>query len=160
MRQIRAHGQQKKHHHPILGLNGRLDTMQAAVVLCKLPLFEREIELRQEVAHKYTEGLRASPLVEAGIQLPELEEGNTSVWAQYTMLSPDRDALKERLTEALVPSVSYYSVPLHLQPVFEYLGHKNGDFPVTEKVANQCISLPMNPYLKEEEVNTVVAVFS
>lgn len=159
MRQIRVHGQKQKHHHPILGVNGRLDTIQAAVVLSKLPLFDDEIEKRQKVAEAYGEAISKSEAVADGLQLPEVSEGNTSVWAQYTMLSPDRDALREKLSAAGIPSVSYYAVPLHLQPVFEYLGHKEGDFPVSERVASQGISLPMNPYLSEEEVAQVVACF-
>ncbi len=159
MRQIRVHGQEKKHHHPVLGINGRLDTIQAAVVLCKLPLFDDEIAKRQHVAESYGKSLSQSAAVADGLQLPAVAEGNTSVWAQYTMLSPDRDALKEKLTAAGIPSVSYYAVPLHLQPVFAYLGHEAGDFPVSERVANEGISLPMNPYLKEEEIQQVVDAF-
>lgn len=159
MRQIRVHGQKKKHHHPVLGLNGRLDTIQAAVVLSKLSLFDDEIEKRQKVAETYGAAISQSAAVANGLQLPELGEGNTSVWAQYTMLSPDRDALREKLSAAGIPSVSYYAVPLHLQPVFEYLRHKEGDFPVAERVASEGISLPMNPYLSEAEVAEVVGCF-
>ena len=159
MRQVRVHGQAKKHHHPILGLNGRLDTIQAAIILAKLPIFDKEIELRQSVAERYSQALQNSPLVEQGLQLPQLGAGNTSVWAQYTMLSPNRDELAAQLKTANIPSVSYYAVPLHLQPVFTYLGHKTGDFPVAEQVANQGISLPMNPYLSDQEVDQVVNCF-
>jgi UDP-2-acetamido-2-deoxy-ribo-hexuluronate aminotransferase len=150
MRQIRVHGQAKKHHHPVLGINGRLDSIQAAIVLAKLALFDDEIIKRQEVAQAYNAGLSGS-----GLRLPELGEGNTSVYAQYTILSGDRDALQKSLTAAGVPSVSYYAVPLHLQPVFASLGYKSGDFPVTERVASQGLSLPMNPYLKQKEVDEV-----
>jgi len=159
MRQIRVHGQEKKHHHPVLGINGRLDTIQAAVVLCKLPLFDDEIVKRQHVAESYRKSLSQSSAVVNGLQLPVVLEGNTSVWAQYTMLSPDRDALREKLTAANIPSVSYYAVPLHLQPVFAYLGHEVGDFPVSERVANEGISLPMNPYLTDAEIQEVVTAF-
>lgn len=159
MRQIRVHGQKEKHHHPVLGVNGRFDTIQAAVLLAKLPLFEGEIQRRQHVATSYGESIMKSPLVEAGLQLPEVSAGNTSVWAQYTMLSPERDALAARLTEAKIPSVSYYAVPLHLQPVFASLGHAKGDFPVAERVADEGISLPMNPYLSDEEIAQVAACF-
>lgn len=159
MRQVRVHGQAKKHHHPILGINGRLDSIQAAVLLSKLPLFDEEIEKRQKVAQSYGEALVSSKLVSEGLILPKVAEGNTSVWAQYTMLSPNRDALREMLNAADIPSVSYYAVPLHLQPVFKYLGHAEGDFPVAERVANQGISLPMNPYLSEREIDQVVGVF-
>lgn len=159
MRQIRVHGQKEKHHHPVLGVNGRFDTIQAAVLLAKLPLFDGEIQRRQHVASAYDESIMNSPLVEAGLQLPKVSAGNTSVWAQYTMLSPARDTLSARLSAANIPSVSYYAVPLHLQPVFASLGHSKGDFPVTERVAGEGISLPMNPYLTDAEIAQVVACF-
>lgn len=155
MRQIRAHGQAKKHHHPILGLNGRLDTFQAAIVLCKLDRFDREIEQRQEVAGRYAESLEGCP----DMELPVVREGNTSVYAQYTIISPERDALTERLKEAGIPAVSYYAVPLHLQPVFASLNHRSGDFPVTEKVSSQCLSLPMSPGLTVEEQQRIRNAF-
>ena len=160
MRHIRVHGQAKKHFHPLLGINGRLDSIQAAVVLAKLPLFDDEIAKRQYVAEAYGTALsNCQAVVAGGLQLPKVSNGNTSVWAQYTMLSPDRDALREKLTVADIPSVSYYAVPLHLQPVFEFLGYKVGDFPVAERVANEGISLPMNPYLNEIEIQQVVDSF-
>ncbi|MDA7869550.1 DegT/DnrJ/EryC1/StrS family aminotransferase [Akkermansiaceae bacterium] len=160
MRQIRMHGQSKKHHHPVLGINGRLDSIQAAVVLAKLPIFDDEIGKRQHVAEAYGSSLSGSSTVAAGLQLPSVSDGNKSVWAQYTMLSPDRDALREKLIAAEIPSVSYYAVPLHLQPVFSFLGHSPGDFPISERVANEGISLPMNPYLTDEEIHQVVRVLS
>jgi UDP-2-acetamido-2-deoxy-ribo-hexuluronate aminotransferase len=160
MRQIRVHGQSKKHHHPVLGLNGRLDTIQAAILIPKLAIFNDEITKRQHVAGSYSKAIANSPFVEDGLQLPTVAEGHTSVWAQYTVLSPDRDTLREKLKAAGIPSVSYYAVPLHLQPVFEDLGHKKGDFPIAEKVASEGISLPMNPYLSEEEIQQVVTCFS
>jgi UDP-2-acetamido-2-deoxy-ribo-hexuluronate aminotransferase len=159
MRQIRVHGQQKKHHHPILGINGRLDTIQAAVLLTKLPIFDDEIEKRQKVAEAYSEAISNSALVGKGLQLPVVTAGNTSVWAQYTMLSPSRDALRAKLNDAGIPNVSYYAVPLHLQPVFSDLNHKSGDFPVSERVANEGISLPMNPYLSTSEIGKVIKSF-
>ncbi|MFT4176290.1 MAG: DegT/DnrJ/EryC1/StrS family aminotransferase [Luteolibacter sp.] len=157
MSQIRVHGQEKKHHHPILGLNGRLDTLQAAIILAKLDIFDSEIVKRQQVAARYSESLKNSSL---NVTVPRVANGNTSVWAQYTILSPERDAFAQRLKDKGIPSVSYYSVPLHLQPVFAHLGHKPGDFPVAEKVAEQGISLPMNPYLKEEEIELVCSALS
>ncbi len=159
IRHIRVHGQSAKHHHPVLGVNGRMDTIQAAIILSKLTLFDDEIAKRQEVADAYSDAISQSKLVKEGLQLPQLGEGNTSVWAQYTMLSPNRDSLAAKLKEHDIPSVSYYAVPLHLQPVFADLGYKSGDFPVTERVANEGISLPMNPYLSEQEVRQVVGCF-
>ena len=156
MRQIRVHGQAKKHHHPILGINGRFDSIQAAVVLAKLQIFDEEIQRRQQVAARYAEALADSQ----SIQAPKIGQGNTSVYAQYTVLSENRDELQARLTKAEIPSVAYYAVPLHLQPVFADLGHAAGDFPVTEKVSEQCLSLPMSPYLSDEEIDQVVSALA
>ncbi len=152
LRWIRLHGQERKHYHPIIGINGRLDTLQAAIVLAKLDLFEEEIAMRQAVAAGYQERLEG-----AALRLPFVAEGNTSVYAQYTVLSPARDALQAKLGARGVPSVPYYSVPLHLQPAFSDLNHRKGDFPVTEQVADTGISLPMSPYVTEEDLNTIAS---
>ncbi|MDB4513361.1 DegT/DnrJ/EryC1/StrS family aminotransferase [Akkermansiaceae bacterium] len=150
MRRIRVHGQAKKHYHPVIGINGRLDTIQAAILLEKIEIFDGEIEKRQRVAEGYKAGIKC-----ATIKLPGVGEGGTSVYAQYTILSSKRDLFSERLRMAGIPSVSYYAVPLHLQPVFRYLGYKQGDFPATERIASQCLSLPMNPYLEPREIDQV-----
>jgi len=157
LRQIRVHGQSEKHHHPILGLNGRFDTIQAAILLEKIAIFDDEIQRRNQVAAAYTAALDASSLQ---VQAPRVAEGNTSVWAQYTILAEDPATLQARLQQQGIPSVSYYAVPLHLQPVFAPLGHQRGDFPVTERVASQCLSLPMNPYLTEAEIAQVTSALS
>ncbi len=150
MRHIRVHGQTERHHHPFLGINGRLDTMQAAILLEKIEIFDDEIQKRQEVAKAYGEGIR-----NPSVTLPMVGQGNTSVYAQYTILSPDRDKLSDSLKQAGIPSVSYYAVPLHLQPVFADLGYERGQFPVTEDVASRGLSLPMNPYLTAGEIRSV-----
>jgi UDP-2-acetamido-2-deoxy-ribo-hexuluronate aminotransferase len=153
MRHIRVHGQTERHHHPILGINGRLDTLQAAILLEKLEIFDDEILRRQEVAQAYGDGIKNS-----SVTLPMVGPSNTSVFAQYTILSSNRDVLAASLKKAGIPSVSYYAVPLHLQPVFADLGYKKGQFPITEDVASRGLSLPMNPYLSEEEVAAVCDV--
>jgi UDP-2-acetamido-2-deoxy-ribo-hexuluronate aminotransferase len=152
MRWIRLHGQERKHYHPIVGMNGRLDTLQAAIVLAKMDLFEEEIALRQSVGAGY-----AVRLAGADLTLPHIAAENTSVFAQYTVLSEDRDALQAKLANAEVPSVPYYSVPLHLQPAFSDLNYKSGDFPVTEKIASTGISLPMSPYVSAADQDAVAA---
>jgi UDP-2-acetamido-2-deoxy-ribo-hexuluronate aminotransferase len=157
MRQIRVHGQERKHHHPILGINGRMDTLQAAIMIPKLKIFDDEINKRQQVAARYSNAIQSNP---SGIVTPFVAEENSSVWAQYTILSESRDKLNQALADADIPSVSYYSTPLHLQPVFKNLGYVKGDFPVTERVANQCLSLPMNPYLSEIDIDTVCNAFA
>ena len=109
---------------------------------------------RQAIGARYNKMLvEAGP---QGIQLPHIAEGSTSVHAIYTILTPQRDILQIRLKEAGIPSVAYYAVPLHLQPVFGHLGYNPGDFPVSEQVANQCLSLPMSAYLDKEDQQAIV----
>lgn len=146
MRRIRVHGQKVKHQHPLVGINGRLDTLQATILLEKLDLFPEECRLRWEVGQRYNELLADIP----GIKAPTIEKGNDSVYAQYTILSVNREALSAALKTKGIPSVAYYAVPLHLQGAFEALGHREGDFPVAEQIASQCLSLPMHPYLNIE----------
>ncbi|MBT3667989.1 MAG: aminotransferase DegT, partial [Opitutae bacterium] len=152
-RWIRVHGQERKHHHPILGLNGRMDTLQAAILLAILEVFPDEVTKRQKIGNRYnTELSQASEL-----ETPTIAPENTSVFAQYTILSEQRESIQNSLKEKGIPSVSYYSVPLHLQPVFKDLGYKPGDFPVSEKVANQSLSFPMSPYLNPEDQKNVIS---
>lgn len=151
-RWIRVHGQERKHHHPILGLNGRMDTLQAAILLAIFDVFPEEVTKRQEIGNRYSSVLSEA----SGLQTPTIAVENTSVYAQYTILSEQRESIQSSLKDKDIPSVSYYSVPLHLQPVFAHLGHKIGDFPVSENVANQCLSLPMSPYLTQEDQAKVI----
>ena len=151
-RWIHVHGQKRKHHHPILGVNGRFDTIQAAILLEILEVFLDEVANRQNLGQTYSESLSHLE----GLTTPRIGEHNTSVYAQYTILSEQREEIQQSLKEKDIPSVSYYSVPLHLQPVFNHLGHRKGDFPVTEKVANQCLSLPMSPYLSVDDQTKVI----
>ena len=151
-RWIRVHGQQQKHHHPILGINGRMDTLQAAILLEIFELFPEEVEKRNQIGEYYSSQLNKIDY----LQIPVIGEGNTSVYAQYTILGKERKRIQMALESADIPSVSYYSVPLHLQPVFKELEQNVGDFPVTEKVANRCLSLPMSPYLTNEEQEKVI----
>ena len=155
-RWIRVHGQERKHHHPILGINGRVDTIQAAILLEILEVFPNEVQKREQLGQTYSEGLVHLD----GLETPRIGEHNTSVYAQYTILAEQREEIQQSLKDKDIPSVSYYSVPLHLQPVFENLGHKEGDFPVAEKVANQCLSLPMSPYLTQEDQAKVIDAIS
>jgi UDP-2-acetamido-2-deoxy-ribo-hexuluronate aminotransferase len=151
-RWVRVHGQERKHHHPILGLNGRMDTLQAAILLEILEVFPEEVAKRQKIGERYSSSLCNL----SGLDIPIIGDNNASVFAQYTILSEHRDDIKNKLQENDVPAVSYYSVPLHLQPVFKNLGHKEADFPVAEKVANQCLSLPMSPYITQEDQAKVI----
>ena len=151
LRWIRVHGQERKHHHPILGLNGRMDTIQAAILLEILEVFPVEVKNRENLGQTYTESLFHLD----ALKTPNIGEHNTSVYAQYTISQATRrDSAISK--EIAIPSVSYYSVPLHLQPVFGNLRHKVGDFSVAEKVASQCLSLPMSPYLTHGDQRKVI----
>ena len=151
LRQIRIHGQKVKHQHPLVGINGRFDTIQAAILLEKFALFPEECDLRARVGRRYDDLLSDI----SGIQVPVIAPGNTSVYAQYTILSQNRDTLAESLKAKGIPSVAYYTAPLHLQGAFAGLGHKPGDFPVTEQISARCLSLPMSPYLTPEDQQQV-----
>ncbi|MDW8458479.1 MAG: DegT/DnrJ/EryC1/StrS family aminotransferase [Verrucomicrobiota bacterium] len=153
MRQIRVHGQKVKHQHPVVGLNGRMDTLQAAIVLEKLSVFDKECVLRREVARRYDEMLKDA----SGIVTPIIRPENTSVYAQYTIRLDNPDLISTRLQSQGIPTVSYYKTPLHLQGAFSNLGYRPGDFPVAERIASTCLSLPMSPYLTAEEQRRVVS---
>ncbi len=151
MRAIRNHGGLKRHHHTLVGMNGRFDTLQAAVLLAKLPHFEDEVAARGRIGARYTDGLREH----AGV--PGVMPGNTHVYAQYTIQVADRDALGARLTAKGIPTAVYYPKCLHEQPVFASCGNQPGDFPVAEQAAREVISLPMHPFLSEADQDMIVA---
>jgi UDP-2-acetamido-2-deoxy-ribo-hexuluronate aminotransferase len=151
MRAIHTHGGLRRHEHPLLGMNGRFDTLQAAVLLAKLPHFDWEVAERARIGARYTKLLR-------GIcETPAVAPGNTHVYAQYTIRVPDRDAVAARLKDAGIPSAVYYPKCLHEQPVFAPLGYRLGDFPVAEKAAREVLSLPMHPFLSERDQDRIVA---
>lgn len=151
MKSLRLHGQTKRYHHKYIGMGGRLDTIQAAVLNVKLNHYKKDLALRQTVASKYTEALSAKPF----ITIPTVYDDCTSAWAQYSIRIKNRDALQEKLKLAGIPTAIHYPLPLHLQEAFEYLGYKIGDFPTSEAVANEIMSLPMNPYLSDEEIQYI-----
>lgn len=151
LRSIRVHGQgDHKYDNVRLGINGRLDTLQAAVVLAKLEVFDQEVTARQQVAQRYHEGLHQV------VATPSVAPGCTSVWAQYSVLSDQRAALQEKLKTAGIPSAVYYPLPLHLQGAFRHLGYQPGDFPVSEHAAQQIFSLPMHPYLDQADQDRII----
>ena len=151
MRAIRTHGGLKRHHHPYVGTNGRLDTLQAAVLLAKLPHFETEVAARRRIGRRYSERLCDVCVT------PAITPGNTHVYAQYTVRAPDREALAAALKTQGVPSAVYYPKCLHEQPVFASLGYKWGDFPAAEKASREVLSLPMHPFLGDEDQDRIVA---
>ncbi len=150
---IRVHGKgTEKYDNVRIGLNGRLDTLQAAILLPKLRAFPEEITNRQRAADMYTERLASAG---DSLILPFVPECLTSVWAQYSMLCENRDELQKGLKDAGVPSMIYYPKPLHLQSAYEQLGHRDGDFPVAEMCSRKIVSLPMHPYLEESVVEDI-----
>lgn len=151
MRSIRVHGQgSHKYDNVRLGINGRLDTLQAAILLAKLEVFDREVMARQEVAGRYSLALHKV------VQVPYVAPECTSVWAQYSLLSDRRDALQQKLKEYGIPTAVYYSLPLHLQGAFAHLGYNPGAFPISERTSQQIFSLPMHPYLSKADQETIV----
>jgi UDP-2-acetamido-2-deoxy-ribo-hexuluronate aminotransferase len=150
MKAIRTHGGTKRHHHTLLGMNGRFDTLQAAVILAKLPHFADEVDARRRI------GARYSDLLKDVCEAPLVRPGNTHVYAQYTIRISDRDALGAKLKDAGIPTAVYYPKCLHEQPVFADLGYKWGDFPAAEKASREVISLPMHPFLSEADQDRVV----
>lgn len=156
MKSLRLHGQTKRYHHKYIGMGGRLDTIQAAVLNVKLKHYVKDLKLREEVAQKYNSTFK---IQNSKLVLPFVEEGRTSAWAQYSIRVKNRDELQEKLKEKDIPTAVHYPRPLHLQECFEYLGYKTGDFPISETVANEIMSLPMNPYVTDEEIEYIAGNF-
>jgi len=158
MREIRLHGQDRRYHHPRLGLTGRLDSIQAAVLLAKMEIFDDEVAARIRLGARYSELLAAAFAGRlAKIRTPFVEAFNTCVYAQYTIEVDDRDGFEARMKALGVPTAVHYPLPLHLQPVFAHLGLREGRYPVSESAARRVVSLPMHPYLTEEQQVEVVA---
>ena len=151
MKSLRVHGQSKRYHHQYIGMGGRMDTIQCAVVNVKLKHYAKDLALRQEVASKYSKALEDKDLI-----LPFIDEKATSAWAQYSVRVQNRDEVQTKLKEHGIPTAVHYPMPLHLQECFEYLGHKEGDFPIAEQVSSEIMSLPMNPYLDDHEIEYII----
>ena len=150
IKSLRVHGQSKRYHHSYIGLGARLDTIQAAVLNVKLKHYKKDLTLRQEVASKYTKILESKELI-----TPYIAEGATSAFAQYSIRVKNRDVIQQKLKESNIPTAVHYPIPLHLQKCFAYLGYKKGSFPVSEEVSQEILSLPMNPYVSDEEIEYI-----
>jgi len=150
LRQIARHGQDRRYHHLRVGVNSRLDTLQAAILLPKLELLDEEIRLRNQVAENYTRLLN-----EAGLNTtPHIEEHNVSAWAQYTLRVDHREALQAKLKELGVPTAVHYPIPLNQQPA---VADANAKLPEGDRAAQQVISLPMHPYLESNDQRSIAA---
>jgi len=152
MRMMRVHGQNKRYHHKYIGMGGRLDTIQAAILLAKLPHYKNEIKQRQCVAENYNQRLSDSLIK------PEVLDNRTSVWAQYTVRVLERDHFQNKLKEAGIPIAVHYPMPLHLQECFQYLSHTKDDFPIAEQVSSEVMSLPMNPFLSDTDIKYICEI--
>jgi len=151
MDSLRVHGKgDHKYDNVRIGINGRLDSLQAAILLAKFDIFPEEIELRQKVAGRYSTLLGEN----SQIQVPSIPSGASSAWAQYSILAAgenQRTQLQNKLKEDGIPTAIYYPQPLHLQSAFSSLGYQKGDFPISEDCARRIFSIPMHPYLTEED---------
>jgi UDP-2-acetamido-2-deoxy-ribo-hexuluronate aminotransferase len=160
MREIRVHGQDRRYHHPRLGLTGRLDSIQAAVLLAKMEIFDDELAARGRVAATY-QRLIGEAFGEGGaVRAPFVAPGNTCVFAQYTIEVDRRDVVETRMKAAGVPTAVHYPMSLHEQPVFAYLEKPAGSYPLSEAAARRVISLPMHPYLTQEQQAQVVTALA
>ncbi len=147
---LRNHGQWERYRHRAIGINGRLDEVQAAVLLAKFAHFPEEVARRAAAGTYYTEALRDV------ITVPELSPGNTHVYAQYSIRTPRRDELAKHLSENEVPTAIHYPVPLHRQEAFAHLRHGEEEFPVSTAVSREILSLPMSAFLRREDQDEVI----
>ena len=150
---ILVHGRgSDKYDNVCIGLNARLDTIQAAVLLEKLKIYPEEIEQRQRVAASYQRALNGL------VKTPYVPADSVSVWAQYCVLSPDFAAIQDALRKNDIPTARYYPIPMHLLKAMEYLGYQKGDMPEAEHVAGRVFALPMHPYLEDSVIETIASV--
>lgn len=147
IRQIARHGQDRRYHHIRVGVNSRLDTLQAAILLHKLEIFEDELMMRRRIADTYS-----ALLCEAGVGLPFVESHNESAWAQFTVQLNNRDSVQQRLKQIGVPTTVHYPIPVNRQPA---VSDAHAMLPVGDAVANRVLSLPMHPYLSEENISFI-----
>ncbi len=151
MRMLLNHGQNERYKHKYIGINGRLDAVQAAILDVKLKHFDKEVKLRDEIGTRYSDLLE-----DADVITPKIAEGNRSVYAQYSIRVQEREEMIAKLAKQDIPTAVHYPVPLHLQEAFAHLGYAQGDFPISELVSKQIMSLPMSAYLSEAEQDFVV----
>lgn len=153
MRQIARHGQDRRYHHIRVGVNSRLDTLQAAILLPKLAIFSEELQLRERVAARYSQLLN-----EAGINTtPFIESYNLSAWAQYTIRVKNRDQVQQKLQQAGIPTAVHYPIPLNKQPA---VADASVSLPIGDEIAQEVISLPMHPYMTEQDILRVVSALN
>jgi dTDP-4-amino-4,6-dideoxygalactose transaminase len=152
LRRLRVHGGMKTYFHDEVGYNSRLDALQAAVLLAKLPHLESWSAARRRNAEYYNSAFAGF----GDVRTPVIDPANVSIYNQYTLRVPRRDELQAHLKTKGIGNSVYYPLPLHLQPCFEYLGYSEGAFPESEKAAKEVISLPIYPELTTAQLDEVI----
>lgn len=152
IRQIARHGQDRRYHHSRVGVNSRLDTLQAAILLPKLAILDDEIAARQEIARRYDTAIR-----DLGLVVPEIKQHNISAWAQYTIRVPNRAAVQSALQAAGIPTAVHYPLPLNRQPA---VADDVARLPHGDKASEEVMSLPMHPYLSTKDQERVIAALA
>ncbi len=147
---LRNYGQSKRYHHDIVGINSRLDEIQAAILSAQLPFVSEWNDRRFDIAARYNNGLNDI------VQIPNVRKRNEHVYHLYVIQANERDTLQAYLTEKGIQTLIHYPIPAHLQKAYQYLGYKPGDLPVTERVTSRILSLPMFPELTNEQVDQVI----
>jgi UDP-2-acetamido-2-deoxy-ribo-hexuluronate aminotransferase len=150
IKMLRVHGQNKRYYHKYIGMGGRMDTMQAAILLAKIPYYKEELQRRNNLALSYSSSL------EGLIETPTIKLNRTSAWAQYTVRVNNRDIIRDKLKSVGIPTAVYYPLPLHLQECFSYLNYTKNDFPVSQKAAKEVMSIPMNAFFSDTEVDYII----
>ena len=149
IKMLRVHGQSERNHHKYIGIGGRMDTIQAAIISAKLPYFVNELKDRHKVADQYTKTLSKI------VKTPIIKPNRSSAWAQYTVRLNNRDYVQKELKKKNIPTSIFYPLSLHLQECFKYLNYRKGDFPISEKASKEVISLPMNAFLTNEQIEYI-----
>ncbi|HEU5217461.1 MAG TPA: DegT/DnrJ/EryC1/StrS family aminotransferase, partial [Gemmatimonadales bacterium] len=152
LKKMRLHGGSRQYFHDFVGTNSRIDTLQAAVLLAKLPFLERWSTARRARALAYSARFAEQTAVTA----PYIDPANEHIFHQYTIRAPRRDALLEHLKSRGIGCAVYYPLALHLQPCFSHLGYRRGSLPVTEAATAEVLSLPVYPELRDEQMDAVV----
>lgn len=148
---LRVHGQIKRYHHQYIGIGGRLDTVQAAVLLAKLQNFNQELKDRQRVADQYTK------ILSKKYETPIIKPNRTSAWAQYTIRVSDRENFQSKLKDHGIPTSVFYPIPLNMQECFKYLRSNNSEFPNSDMASKEVLSIPMNPFLNDTQIKYITS---
>ena len=148
---LRVHGQIKRYHHQYIGIGGRLDTVQAAVLLAKIPNFDQELKDRQRVADQYTK------ILSKKYETPIIKPNRTSAWAQYTIRVSDREKFQSKLKDNGIPTSVFYPIPLNMQECFKYLRSNNIEFPNSDMASKEVLSIPMNPFLNDSQIEYITS---